>query len=125
MCVLFSIIYPCLHITCGIDNGIRKVMLKLKLPVPVKSVSKCTLAATKFEIVVQKEEQNPWGSCGDLETSIIETCKTKKKAGDDADALDQEEMDEMPRLEDFSARAQFFESVEYRMVLQKKKSQFC
>ena len=74
-------------------------MLKLKLPVPIKSVSKCTLAGTKFEIVIQKEEQTPWGSCGDLETNIIETKKTKKKAGDDADALDQEEMDEMPRLQ--------------------------
>ena len=93
------IFYPCLHITCGIDNGIRKVMLKLKFPVPIKSVSKCTLAGTKFEIVIQKEEQTPWGSCGDLETNIIETRKTKKKAGDDADALDQEEMDEMPRLQ--------------------------
>jgi len=102
-----------IYITCGIDNGFRKVMMKLKLPTTAKSVSKCTLAATKIEIVVQKEEQTSWATCGELDTNIIELKRTKKKAGDDLDALNEEEYEEMPRLEAYSARAQFFESVEY------------
>ena len=95
-------------------------MMKLKLPATVKSVSKCTLAATKIEIVVQKEEQSSWASCGDLDTNIIEMKRTKKKADDGLDALNEEEYEEMPRLESFaaSARQEFFESVEYRKLIQ-------
>merc|ERR1711879_383444 len=54
-----------------------------------------------------------WSSIGEVETNLVDTKKTKKKVGDDADALNEEEYEEMPRLESYSARKEFFESVEY------------
>merc|ERR1711972_1067300 len=62
---------------------------------------------------IQKEEQSSWSSIGEVETNLVDTKKTKKKVGEDLDALNEEEYEEMPRLESYSARKEFFDSVEY------------
>jgi len=104
-----------IYLTAKIDNGTRGIKLQFKLPHPLAALTKCTLSATKIELVATKAADLQWQELGSLETDIHEIlgARLREKAGTDADALFKDEIDEMPGLEPESKRNEFWQSVEY------------